>query len=205
MAVIIPVVVAHTKRATQAQALAARLGAEIFTDDGTLGEWGNRARALAWTADRGTHAVVLEDDALPIPDFGECVRQAIEHKPGDMIGLYVGRQRPIRERVEKAVAKADEIGASWLTCERLCWGVAMIVPTRAIASLLAYATRTIPGDRRLGEAWRAYTGRDVIYTWPSLVDHADGETVIKGRAARTPGRVAHRIGVPSWADVSVAV
>jgi hypothetical protein len=204
VAVIATAVVAHVKREAQAQALAARLGAQTFTDDGTLGEWLNHSRALAWAADHGTHALVLQDDALPIPEFAECVRQAIEHKPEDMIGLYVGRQRPMRERVEKAVAKADEVGASWLTCERLCWGVATIIPTHAIAALLGYLS-TAPYDRRIGMAWREHTGRDVVFTWPSLVDHADGETVIKGRAQRVPGRVAHRVGVPSWADVSVAV
>lgn len=204
MAVTATAVVAHTKRLVQAQALASQIGAVTFLDDGTQGEWANHARALTWAAEHGTHAVIVQDDALPIPEFSECVRQAIEHKPDDLIGLYVGRSRPLRERVEKAVAKADEIGASWLTCERLCWGVATIVPTHAIDALLTYET-TAPYDRRLGMAWREHTGRDVVYTWPSLVDHADGESVIDGRAARLPGRVAHRVGVPSWADLSVAV
>lgn len=197
-------VVAHVKRTAQAEALATRIGARTFTDDGSLGEWANHARALAWAADHGSHAVIVQDDAVPIPEFNVCAHLAIEHRPEDLIGLYVGRQRPMRERVEKAVARADEIGASWITGERLCWGVATIVPTHAIPALLAFES-SAPYDRRLGQAWRSVTGRDVVYCWPSLVDHADGESVIQGRMLRQPGRVAHRVGVPSWVDVSVAL
>lgn len=34
-----------------------------------------------------------------------------------------------------------------------------------------------PIDFAIGNAWRKLTGRNVIYTIPSLVDHADGPSV----------------------------
>jgi hypothetical protein len=198
------VVVAHHARLEQATALAETLDAEMFVDDGSLGEWDNHERAIRWAAEHGTHAVVVQDDALPIPEFRQCVEQAIEHRPDDMIGLYVGRLRPERERVEKAVAQADEVGASWLTHERLLWGVATIMPNEAVPALLEYRSHRAY-DLRLGRAWAAHTRRPVLYTWPSLVDHADQPSVITGRPAREDGRVAHRVGVPTWSDVSVAI
>jgi hypothetical protein len=52
-------------------------------------------------------------------------------------------------------------------------------------------------DQRIG-VWYRNQMRPVRYTWPSLVDHADGPSLLADRA-RTVPRVAWRVGEPaSW-------
>lgn len=199
-------VVAHVARTEQAKRLADDLGAELFMDDGSLGEWANHRRALAWGAERDGHLCVMQDDALPIPDFTRHAERAIAERPDDMLGLYVGKGPLSVKSVEWAVHKADTAGAAWITYKRLGWGVAMIVPCHTIPALLDWCDdRDTPYDIRIGRAWQHTQGRPVHHCWPSLVDHRDEPSVIEGRNPRKPGRVAWRVGVPNWSGGTVAM
>lgn len=198
-------VVGHTQRTQQAARLAQQLApAALFLDDGTLGEWANHERALLWgTTAPASHLLVIQDDAVPVDGFLTLANLAAAERPDDLIGLYVGKQRPRAAAVTQAVAQANRDGASWLTSSSLWWGVATIFPVELLAELLWYCqTSDKPYDRRIG-TWAKQTGRPVLYTWPSLVDHADQPTVIEGRPERTPGRTAHRVGAPSFNDIAV--
>jgi hypothetical protein len=199
-------VVAHVARTEQAKRLTDELGAELFMDDGSIGEWFNHRRALAWAATQDGHAVIVQDDALPVAGFLEHATRAASERPADMIGLYVGRQRPKRAAAQRAVRQADRTGASWLTAPGLWWGVATIVPCAAIPALLDAADAMHSNyDIRLGRAWLATQRRPVTYTWPSLVDHADSPSVIERNRERPSGRVAWRVGVPNWTGGTVAM
>jgi hypothetical protein len=197
-------VVAHTRRLERAQRLATHLGgAEIFLDDGSLGEWANHERALRWAYAGGDHALIVQDDALLIPTFASCVQRLVDQAPNDMIGLYVGRQRPRARQVTEAVAAADQAGAGWLTTDRLLWGVATLFRSNVIPELLEYPSSE-SYDIRLGKAWVHVTGRPVLYCWPSIVDHDDElPSLIAGREQRPAGRVAHRVGEPNTSPASV--
>jgi hypothetical protein len=199
-------VVAHHARTEQAKRLSEDLGAELFMDDGSRGEWPNHRRALVWGAARHGHLCVLQDDAVPVEGFLHHASHAASERPTDMIGLYVGRQRPMRLATQQAVARAEATGASWLTSKGLRWGVATMMPTAAIPALLdACDTRESAYDIRLGRAWAQTQNRPVAYTWPSLVDHRDESSVIDGRRDRPGGRVAWRVGVPNWTGGTVAM
>lgn len=198
-------VVGHAERITQAAGLAQTLAPSVlFLDDGSLGEWDNHERALCWGTEQTGHLLVIQDDAVPIDGLIEHCERAVKERPDDMIGLYVGQVRPKRARVLSAVQKADRLGASWLVCDELFWGVATILPCAAICALLAFCENVAqPYDERLGKAWCAVTERDVVYTWPSLVSHADGPSVITSRPQRADGRVAWRVGAPTWNELVV--
>src|SRR5690606_19773428 len=90
-AVIATTIVAHHARVDQAHRLSEQLDAALFLDDGRYGERANHHRAITWAAANGTHAVIVQDDAIPIPTFQAAVREAIEHRPHDLISLYVGK------------------------------------------------------------------------------------------------------------------
>ena len=199
-------VVAHPARLGAAEKLAADLSAGLFVDEYGMGEWENHARALAWAAEGpSSHVLVVQDDAVPIPGFLRLAAEAVEQYPDGPIGFYVGRQRPIRRTVERAVRTAEQQGASWLEHRSLLWGVATSVPVADIPLFLEWARSSrLPYDERLGE-WYRRRGVPVRYTWPSLVDHADGPSVITGRAARAPGRVAWRVGEPKWGGPVVPI
>lgn len=197
-------VVGHTLRYEAATELARQLNAGLSIDDGRLGTYKNHRRALLAGAESGaSHVCILEDDAVPVENFVEHVERAAEAMPNDLIGLYVGKSRPQPELVEHAVRRAEETGASWLHSLSLLWGVSYLVPSHAVPALVAAADirqLTPYADRRIGRAWRASQGRPIYYTWPSLVDHADGPSITNEHGQREPGRVAHRVGVPNWSD-----
>jgi len=192
-------VVAHPTRLAAAEQLAADLGAHLVVDEHERGEWLTHARALAWAAEQPvSHALIVQDDALPVPGLLDHVIAATDAHPDGPIGLYVGRARPRADQVARAVHRADEVGASWLEANTLLWGVATVLPATDLGALLAWGRRCqLPYDQRIG-AWYRSQMRPVRYTWPSLVDHADGPSLLAGRA-RTVQRVAWRTGVPvSW-------
>jgi hypothetical protein len=192
-------VVAHPARLAAAEQLATTLSAHLVVDEHQQGEWPTHARALAWAAEQDTsHALVVQDDAVPIPGMLDHVAAAIDAQPDGPIGLYVGRSRPRPEQVARAVHRADEVGASWLEASTLLWGVATVLPATDLPALVAWGCRChLPYDQRIG-AWYRNQCRPVRYTWPSLVDHADGPSLLTGRA-RTLPRVAWRTGAPrTW-------
>ena len=199
-------IVAHPKRIEWAEGLAAKVGGTIVLDTDGLGAGGNHREALRVGLASGAEWLcVLEDDALPVEGVMTHVAAAVERRPAQMLGLYVGRQRPRAERVEAAVRKADEQGAAWLTYPGLLWGVATVWPARLAGEFLADQARgTNLWDVQV-KAWCQRRGLEVAYCWPSLVEHRDDGTVIAGRLARRPGRIAHRVGIPQWSDLAVAI
>lgn len=202
-------VVAHVSRREMAASLAKTVQAEeTCFDDGFLGEWKNHARAWknAWcfANEKGySHVCVLQDDALPVEQFRDHLQVAIETKPEAIISLYTGTHRPRKAQVIKAVREAEEREASWLVADTLMWGVGVVLPTAWVPDMLGAAEKIrIPYDQRVGY-WAEKRGHPVYYTWPSLVDHADVETVAhKGKQGV---RVAHKTGVPNWSKVEVQI
>lgn len=194
MITIQPVVVAHPDREWRARQLAYELGAGIAVDDLGEGEWANHRSALLLGAQSGaSHVLCIEDDAVPVPNLLAEAAKAIEARPNACISLYVGTGRPRQIGVRQAIERADALDLSWLSADSLCWGVAFIMPAQDIDPMLGWAkTSRLPTDQRIG-AWYRSQQRPVYYTWPSLVDHADIPSVIKGRP-RPEKRVAHRVG-----------
>jgi hypothetical protein len=204
---VVTVIVAHQRRWFEAERLAIYTRGKFFMDNGFLGEWKNTRRALAWGRSQGaTHVVVLQDDAVPIPEFLTQVREAIKRRPDDVIGLYVGTGRPYAEEVLRAVQAARRSLASWLVSDGLIWGVGAVWPVPLIDHFLSWTDlwrHRLPYDQR-ALAWSQATGHRCYHTWPSLVNHADLPSVIKGRDHKLElVRVAHEVGVPDWNDVEV--
>ena len=198
------VVVAHPERHEQAGELAVRLDGWISLDEDGIGAGANHRRALQHGVDSDwDHIVVLEDDAMPIDDFEDALTQAIAHRPDQILGLYVGRQRPYASAVSKAVMQADMQGASWITHYGLLWGVATVWP-RALAQAWLAEPAAGTWDSHARRWCRRY-GHKVAYTWPSLVDHRDEPSLVADRPPRPAGRTAWRVGVPTWNDVSVVL
>ncbi len=199
-------VVAHVSRKARAEALAASVSADhVWMDEGYHGEWKNHKRAWQGAMSSGKkYGVVLQDDAVPIDDFRKHVTAAVTHRPDELISLYVGTHRPRKLQVIHAVYLAESQSASWLMANTLMWGVGVVMPTARIQEMLDKTAKIrLPYDQRLG-AWAETTGRSVYYTWPSLVDHADEETV--AHAGKKQGvRVAHKVGVPNWKDITVNI
>lgn len=201
-------VVGHVERDRQARALAWMVGAEPYIDPGGFGEWSNHRRA--WVALSGSNAewsVVLQDDAVPVAQIATQAEQALTVAPGPVVSFYAGRSYPPEtvRPFSRAVDRADWAGVSWIVTKRLFWGVAVAVRTELIVDMLRTADRVPKGvayDERLSY-WAQKVG-GVAYTWPSLVDHADGPSLVTHRSERVLPRKAYRVGTrPSWDSGSI--
>jgi hypothetical protein len=86
--------------------------------------------------------------------------------------------------------------------------VAIALPGTDVEPMLDWAaTSRRPYDERLG-AWYRSRAVDVEYTWPSLVDHGDGPSLVEhhDRQPRSSGRVAWRHGTPAtWDTTSLRI
>lgn len=197
------VVVAHFARRAQAETLGRTLGAHISMDEeGRGATWGHR-RALEWAAEQSERVIVLEDDALPVPGFLELAAAALARYPDDLVSLYLGSGRPpqVQATIAERLAIADRTGATHIKLATLVHGVCYSIPRAGLPRVLGRAWGS-QGDYGIGAAWN----RPVVYTVPSLVDHADGPSVERHadreprtqprRAWRLPGGGLLRLDVP---------
>lgn len=216
-------IVAHTARAEQANQLAYQVGAKFFSvDDGTLGGDRNHLAVWAQLAERDTEwSVVLEDDAQPINDFDNQLDQALSNSPTPIISLYLGKTLPIcrlveqrlmmvQECIPRAVEKAQANNASFITAPVLLHCVGVAIRTELVPSLLAMPPQALPIDEHITR-WAQWQHHSIAYTWPSLVDHADGESVIRQHQRndgmpRPPGRKAWAVGSrDAWDSTTVSL
>jgi hypothetical protein len=200
-------VMGHTARQQQARRLARDLSCPAMFDTPELGLGevanGNRAWACARHAD--WHAV-LQDDALLVPGFLEALPRALAAADHSIVSLYTGTGRPLQRSVESAIRVADARGWAWLEHRTLLWGVAVAMPTGLAPDFLAWgAGQPGPYDERIGRFARERR-IPVLYTHPSLVDHADGPTLLQHKVGPpTAPRRAHRLGTAADYTTPAAV
>src|SRR5699024_5404208 len=197
-------VAGHIDRVEPAAALAVSLDAGLFIDSGTLSVWENHARAWRSVASRESDwTVILQDDALPIDNFGAHFKNAGEHLPTKgVIGLYVGISRPPQwqARIDAAITTSDACEAAWIKARVLLWGVGVAIPSdRGLDMLDVAGCLPIPYDQAIGW-WARHEPEPMPIYYPShsLIDHADWPTLIRHHdgQARVEPRVAWRIGEP---------
>lgn len=207
-------VVAHTSRAEQAHQLFDTVGATYLSmDNGQLGCERNHHQAWAWMNDfaRTDWALVLEDDAQPVPDFNHQVGEALAAAPSPIVSLYLGKLRPPhwQTAIQNATKQAGQADANYITATHLLHAVAVAIRTEYIPSLLEHAhTSRRPWDYTIA-AWALEHSHGITYTWPSLVDHADGPPAIAkhpDKMTRTPGRKAWKTGSrDTWTQTTVHI
>lgn len=198
-------VVGHTERLVYATDLARLVGGVVTVDDGSAGADRNHLKAWDITCTAESEwAVVLEDDAIPVPGFLEQATQALTVAPADVVSLYLGRSRPRRwqDQITRATGKAADRGACWILSTHLLHAVAVAIRTDLREDWLDWAhDHDLPIDQRLS-AWCLAREHKVAYTWPSLVDHRDETSLIPpNRSRRDCGpRIAWRTGTRAHWD-----
>jgi hypothetical protein len=189
-------IVAHPDRAEMAHILDAEVGATALSwDDGT--HVGDHAGGCAAThlsllntfLDFGDPwVVVLEDDALPVPDFRRHVTRALEYAPAPVVSLYLGTGNPSSEsqqRIRQAVAAAADDHLAWVLADCLIVSsVGYAVRADLLADMVAFITDREEELPMRITRWAQHRSIDIAYTQPSLVDHDDVESI--GRPWRGP-------------------
>lgn len=183
-------IMAHPSRAFHVEQLVDSLDEPVpvvwdrFNDKHDTG-----TRAMTSYDPRATHHLVVQDDAVPCRDLLAGTERALRYVPeGCPLSLYVGQVRPFARAVRAAAAASDTDLASFLIMPELNWGVAVVLPTALIDELFDwYPSGRLNGyDARMGQ-WFRQRGIDCWYTWPSLVDHRDGPSLVghgEGRHAQ---------------------
>lgn len=161
--------------------------AYMTVDSGKLGCELNHRKAWEWLAEhgKGDWAVVLEDDAEPVPNFRIHLDKALAHAPGPIVSLYLGRCRPgyAQSAIRELMADLDSRSTkpSFITTNHLLHAVGLAVRTEVIRPMLEGISQVpyalLPVDEGIGQ-WAQAHGHTVAYTLPSLVNHAHGPTVI---------------------------
>lgn len=192
----------HTRRRVQALQLSKRLNAGLVLDNGSLGSNVNHDRAWRFAAEgRGKWALVVEDDAVPVEDFGAHAAQMLMRVPGDgIVSFYMGTSYPIhvQTKYRKAVRLAEKEQAGWIKGDAVNHGVAIAIRTEVVPDMLDYVQDIDkPYDERLS-VWARARGLPCWYTFPSLVDHEDSDPVLPASKwqPRDKARRAWRTGAP---------
>ena len=192
---------AHPARTASVTRMLAALDGDVSVVwDERNNRWDTGRRAMSAYDPKATHHAVIQDDLYVCRDLCAGLQEALTHIPRDVpLCGYVGRVRPYRQLIDAAVERTAGRNVSWLTMHVLAWGPLVVVPVAAIPEMLAYCDtlkRLENYDLRLSRFWGLERRSLVWYTWPSLVDHADGPSMVPGRAGvdRAKGarpRVAH--------------
>lgn len=187
---------AHPKRAEQVKAICARLDRDVpVTWDEKGSRWDTGRRAMLAYDPACTHHAVIQDDVIPCRDLFAGLEVALAYVPENVaVCGYVGRVRPFAEMVTQAARRAQRLNASWLMMHTLNWGPLIAVPTGLIPEMIRHCDllKDIPNyDRRLSRYFELQRGVKTWYTWPSLVDHADGPSLVPGRIGTDRAKAAH--------------
>lgn len=144
-----------------------------FIDHGSRGSLWNHRRALEWAAGQSERVWVIEDDAILSDGFRDRADLWADRFPHDLISGYLGTGRPPQWQptVRREMARADQLGLDYIELPALIHGVCYSLPVGA--SLDIRTDRREAADYVIGRAW----GKRVVYTLPSLADHADTTSV----------------------------
>jgi GR25 family glycosyltransferase involved in LPS biosynthesis len=207
-------VVAHPQRTEMAADLAVEVGGSVVLDTECAGGVGDAAgcarthalalRSLAHTA--AEWLIVLEDDAIPVPDFPVHAARALKHTKAPLVGFYLGTgtNPDVQTAIKQAIRAADAVGATWIQGGCLLSTVGYAVRHTAVHRLVGAIEEYTRVEAPLRiTRWVQRNAVGVDYTWPSLVDHRDGYSTIAHRPVK--GRRAHRHGVAARYDTGTIV
>lgn len=174
-------VMAHPARAAQVEELCARLDRRVrIVWDEKQDRWDTGRRSQLAFDPEATHHLVVQDDAVVPRDFIAGVERACGYIPqGAAMSLYLGAVRPHSARIARAVRVAGH-DVSWIVMRDLHWGVGVVLPTGIIQQLIRDSDRRpniAEYDRRMSR-WLVGRQIEVWYTWPSLVDHRHGPSLV---------------------------
>lgn len=192
----------HPAREHLLEDLLARLpaGAIVVTDPAPDDPISNPMRCYRACIEQipadATHALIVQDDAIPHNDFPTVVGRCVEARPDRIIAYFVA-SHPVRGA--RKMLEAYGAGAAWseLFSTEFLPVIATSWPADLAREFLAWSdAHGRPGSRSDdGQAGRFIRNRSIrpLATIPSLVEHPDVERSLIGKramAGKNPARVA---------------
>lgn len=186
-------IMAHPRRKHLVGSLRETLDAGVTWDE-RQDRWDTGRRAWEALQDSGEeYGCVIQDDAVLCRGFAGHLERALPHVPErSPVVLYAGTSLRGQFRNIK--------GASWVVMRGIIWGPGIVMPTALIPDVLAFGDRyrIANYDLRLSK-WFERHGIPVFYTWPSLVDHRNGPSLVPGRNGGRHAYYFQRDPNPDWA------
>lgn len=207
-------IIGHPDRAPMAEQLAETVGGIISWDrrgkiDHQVGCSLNHLDALkSLVGVQSNWVTCLEDDAVPLPDFRRHLVEALEFAPTPIVGLYLGTGNPSGEaqrQIRQAVVTAEAHGSSWLIADCLIGSVGYAMEAHLLEDMIEFIEdRDEELPLRISR-WAQDRKIPICYTQPSLVDHADVDSIGRPwRGTKYTGRKAWNFGKPSvWYTKSI--
>lgn len=181
------------------EAAVAPLKCTRVIDEAETGDtWAQYKRCLE-AGRRGTHRLVLQDDALPVPDFAARARRVVRENPGRVICLYVPALPAIYGRAMLTASRLGLDTAELANASLFCPLVATVWPVTLADQCLAWpghrrgphGPRGRADDARIADWLRAHVPRRYpLASVPCLADHDEDEPSTLGNGGRYPRRAA---------------
>ncbi len=165
------------------------VGFEVIVDFERKGPWLPARKVWSAASGQATHHLLLQDDAWPCHDFWSVLRSVITAAPDQIITLFT---------IRKTVVDAADRGDHFLQV-REASGVAVVMPVGIAVSFVEWSDRMVPLEIRPDDVrvslFAEATGRRVVTTVPSIVDHRDeGVSLVKHAGGRVALVYDERIG-----------
>lgn len=150
-------------------------------------------KALNECSHKDKWCVVLEDDAQPVTDFREQLVESLALADTALVGLYLGtgsRAGSTQKAIIPAIQAAEDTGSNWVVSDWFMSCVGYAVKSSWLPCLIdALSNNGGPVDNRINE-WSHRTGFKTWYTYPSLVNHKDEQSLISSAGVPLPVRHA---------------
>lgn len=132
-----------------------------------------------------SHALVIQDDAVVCPNFGQAVERIAEARPQVPICLFVsGTRNATLKKYLRAMLAKQSYSTIWF--QDFCPVVALLWPRQKAEAFLQWSsTAKLPGmpnprsDDAVVGSWMKFTRQEILATVPSLVEHPDDTPSVK--------------------------
>lgn len=150
-----------------------------------------------WALETGAaHALFLQDDVIPAPNFWPALTAMLAAAPDKVIGL---------EQAHPAGKRLALEGHRWMTTSDMLIGPGYVFPRTELAEFLKWrrdalrpgAVENIPEDTLIG-VWSLATGRRLWHPIPTIIDHDTSIESTYGNGAH-----ANRRPTVTWRDGDV--
>lgn len=171
----------------------------IVTDDAETGDTWTMYRRCLEAGKRGTHRLVLQDDALPVDGFAARARKVITAHPTRVVCLYTPALPSIYGRAMLQAHATGRDVAELTAASMFCPLVATVWPRALADQCLAWpghargphGSRGRADDARIGDWLKAHHPRRYpLAAVPCLADHDEAEPSSLGNGGRYPRRAA---------------
>jgi hypothetical protein len=190
---------ARAHRRAQLAKDVAPLKVTIVEDADETGDtWRQYQRCLE-AGKRGTHRLVMQDDALPVADFAARARKVVWDHPDRLVCLYVPALPSTFGRAMLAGSSQGKTVVELAAASMFVPLVATVWPVKLADQCLAWpghrrgphGPRGRADDARIADWLKAHVPRRyALGAVPCLVDHDEDEPSTLGNGGRYPRRAA---------------